>query len=235
MVDQGGDPDRETLTLVPTVQGTSYHKTYDEEYWRAYKFIENAQTYEIVENPDHAHAAAQAFGKFQKQLSDLPPDKLSETIPDFHHTGKRFQNLITAVAEDVANRAASSKSEIDFVQQRADYANRLIVLADRGEIPERITHNDTKFNNVMIDQNDGTGICVIDLDTVMPGLALYDFGDSIRSMANPVDESEQDLSKVQFDMGVFARFTEKFIRNCRKFPHTERNRTPAFFGHSDDF
>jgi hypothetical protein len=217
VVEQGGDPDRETLTLIPTVQGTSYYKTDDDEFWRAYKFIENAQAYEIVENPNHVHAAAQAFGKFQTQLSDFPLDKLSETIPDFHHTGKRFQNFLTAVEEDVANRAASSKAEIEFVQTRVDYTNRLIDLVDRGEIPERITHNDTKFNNVMIDQNDGTGICVIDLDTVMPGLSLYDFGDSIRSMANTADESEQDLSKVQFDMEVFARFTEGYLGTAGSF------------------
>jgi hypothetical protein len=217
IIEQGGDPDRETLTLIPTVEGSSYYQTTDGEYWRAYIYIENAQTYEIVENPDHAHAAAQAFGKFQEQLSDFPHDKLTETIPDFHHTGKRFHNFMIALEEDVANRAAFSKSEIDFVQQRADYANKLVDLIDRGEIPERITHNDTKFNNVMIDQNDGAGICVIDLDTVMPGLVLYDFGDSIRSMANPAHESEKDLSKVQFDMEVFARYTEGYLKAAGSF------------------
>ena len=211
IIENGGDPQREVLTLIPSIDGASYYKSSEGDYWRAFVFIENARTFEIVENLEHVYNVAQAFGKFQNLMSDCPPHKLSETIPDFHHTVKRYENFKKAVDEDVMNRAISSKPEIEFVVSRADQTARLLDLLKQGDLPERITHNDTKFNNVMIDDQDGCSVCVIDLDTVMPGLSLYDFGDSIRSMANPVSEDEQDLSKVQFDMNVFDRYTDGYL------------------------
>jgi hypothetical protein len=217
ILESGGDPKRETLTLIPCVDGGYFYKTANGDYWRAYIFIENARTYEIVENMNHVYHAAQAFGNFQSLMSDFPPQQLSETIPDFHNTPKRYENFIYALEEDRVNLAASSKPEIKFVTQRHEDTARLLSLFEQGKLHERITHNDTKFNNVMIDDKTGSGVCVIDLDTVMPGLSLYDFGDSIRSMANPAAEDEQDLSKVQFDMQVFDRYTEGYLDTAKYF------------------
>jgi hypothetical protein len=214
---EGGDTHREALTLIPTINGASYYVTDEGDYWRSYIFIENARTYEIVENLDHVYNASRAFGKFQDLMSDFPAQELSETIPDFHNTVKRYENFIKAVERDVVNRVVSSQTEIDFVVERVDDTARLLNLLKNGELTERITHNDTKFNNVMIDDKNGTGVCVIDLDTVMPGLSLYDFGDSIRSMANPVAEDEKDLSKVQFDMEVFDRYTDGYLSTASGF------------------
>ena len=178
IVEAGGDPKRETLNLIPTTKGGDFFKSAEGDYWRAYVFIENARTYEIVEDLNHVYCAAQAFGKFQSLMSDFPPDLLTETIPGFHNTPKRYTTFIDAVEKDTQNLAASSQAEIKFVTQRAEATSRLLDLFEEGKLPERITHNDTKFNNVMIDDATGNGVCVIDLDTVMPGLALYGFGDA---------------------------------------------------------
>lgn len=213
----GGDPERETLNLIPTVDGKTFDRTHDGNYWRAYIFIEGAQTYEVVESLDHVYNVAKAFGKFQRLLSDLPAGQLYETIPDFHHTGKRYEAFVEALERDVKNRAQSVRTEIEFVEKRAADTSVLVDLLEQGELPERVTHNDTKFNNVMIDDKTGEGVCVIDLDTVMPGLSLYDFGDSVRSGANPVAEDERDLSKVSIDLGIFDRFVHGYLDTARDF------------------
>jgi hypothetical protein len=213
----GGDPRRETLTLIPSVKGECFIKTETGDYWRAYIFIEDAQTYEVVRNLDHVYTAAQAFGIFQKQLSDFPPEQLFETIPNFHNTQQRCKTLLQVVESDESNLASSCESEINFVGQRIEEASRWVAMCSRGELPERVTHNDTKFNNVMIDDQTGRSICVIDLDTVMPGLTLYDFGDSIRSMANPASEDEQDLNKVNFQLEVFEQLTRGYLDAARDF------------------
>lgn len=207
----GGDPLRETLTLVPTVDGSCYVVSEEGDYWRGYLFIDNASTYEMVESLDHVYNAAKAFGKFQNLLSDYPSDQLIETIPDFHNTRVRLDAFIEAVDNDDMNRAASAKPEIEFVMQRMEETSVLVDLLERGELPERITHNDTKFNNVMIDDETGEGVCIIDLDTVMPGLSLYDFGDSIRSLSNTAAEDERDLSLVEFDLEVFDYYTHGYL------------------------
>jgi hypothetical protein len=207
----GGDPRRETLTLIPTVDGNSFICTEEGDYWRGYLFINNASTYEFVECLDHVYSAARAFGNFQNLLSDYPADQLIETIPDFHNTRKRFETFTKAVNEDSLNRAASSEPEIEFVLQRVKDTSALVNMQERGDLPERITHNDTKFNNVMIDNETGVGVCVIDLDTVMPGLSLYDFGDAIRTLANPAAEDERDLSLVQFDLEIFDYYTHGYL------------------------
>lgn len=207
----GGDPQRETLNLIPTIDGNCYHKTAEGDYWRGFTFIEGARTYDFVENLDHVYNAAKAFGNFQTMLSDFPSEQLVETIPNFHHTGVRFQTFITAVESDVKNRAADCQAEIDFVTQRAATTSTLIDMLIRGELPERVTHNDTKFNNVMIDDQTGEGICIVDLDTVMPGLSLYDFGDSIRSMANTAAEDEPDLARVNFDLQIYRSYTHGYL------------------------
>lgn len=213
IIEMGGDPLRETLTLIPTISGSTYYRTESGDYWRAYVFIENARTYEIVENMDHVYNAAKTFGRFQQLMRDFPTDQLYETIPGFHHTANRYKNFTRAIKADVKNRAVTVKAEIDFMLQREADTNRLIKMIEEGRVTERITHNDTKLNNIMIEDDSGRGICVIDLDTVMPGLTLYDFGDSIRSMANPAAEDETDLSKVEFNMTVFDRFSQGYLQS----------------------
>lgn len=207
----GGDPERETLTLIPTLDGNSYIQTEQGEFWRGYVFINNARTYESIEKLDHVYHAAAAFGNFQKLLSDYPPDNLIETIPDFHNTKKRFQAFTESVEKDEFNRGRLSANEIDFVMQRVSDTSVLVEKLENGELPERITHNDTKFNNVMIDNETGRGVCVIDLDTVMPGLSLYDYGDAIRTLANPAAEDEINLSLVNFDLQVFDLYTHGYL------------------------
>lgn len=172
---------RRVLTLLHTHDGKTWAQDAAGNYWRCYLFIEKARSYDQIENAEQAFQAARAFGAFQKLLADLPAPRLLDTIPEFHHTRKRFDTLRAAIQSDVCNRAAGVKSEIQFCLEREGMVDVLLGLQARGLLPERVTHNDTKLNNVMIDDATGEGICVIDLDTVMPGLALYDFGDLCRS------------------------------------------------------
>lgn len=217
IVSAGGDTERETLNIIPTLSGESFYKTNEGDYWRSYIFIEDACTYDVVENERHFYAAGKAFGRFQERLSDFPAEKLYETIPDFHHTGKRYDAFIQAVEKDSMNRAAEVKAEIGFLTKRSEDARILVDMLKNGTLPLRVTHNDTKFNNVMIDDKSGEGICVIDLDTVMPGSALYDFGDSIRSGANPAAEDERDLSKVWTELSLYENFTQGYLELARAF------------------
>ena len=217
VVAAGGDPRRETLNLIPTLEGETFHKTPGGDYWRAYAFIDGARTYETIESLEHAYNGAKAFGRFQKLMNDFPPQQLHETIPDFHHTARRFEAFVEAVERDAENRARSVRPEIEFVEKRATETTALLDLFERGELPERVTHNDTKFNNVMIDDETGEGICVVDLDTVMPGLSLYDFGDAVRYGANPAAEDERDLSKVAIDLAIFDRFAHGYLDAARDF------------------
>lgn len=212
----GGDPERETLNIIPSINNKSFYIDEDGNYWRAYIFIEGAQTYQVVENLNHLYNAGRAFGKFQMLLSDFPGEKLHETIPNFHNTKIRFETFVDAVNKDIMNRAKDVKKEIEFALKRADDALVLLNLLEQNKLPLRVTHNDTKFNNVMIDNKTGEGICVIDLDTVMPGLSLYDFGDSIRSGANPAAEDEKDLSKVCMDLELYESFTKGFLETAGK-------------------
>jgi Ser/Thr protein kinase RdoA (MazF antagonist) len=213
----GGDPERETLNLVPTLEGRSFHKTPEGDYWRVYLLIENARTYEVAASLEHVYNASNAFGRFQQMLSDFPADQLYETIPDFHHSRKRFESFVGAVERDAKNRARSVAAEIAFAEKRGEETSLLVDMLERGELPERVTHNDTKFNNVMIDDETGNGICVIDLDTVMPGLSLYDFGDSVRSGANSAEEDERDLSKVWVDLETFDYLVHGYLDAARDF------------------
>jgi hypothetical protein len=214
---QGGDPARETLTLIPTVDGGTFYRDPTADYWRAYIFIEGARTYEVAESPDQVYQAARAFGDFQKHLADFPAEALHETIPDFHHTPKRFEALLASLRRDVANRAWTAREEIAFVEQRAEQMSVLVDLLAEGKVPARVTHNDTKLNNVMIDDETGEAVCVIDLDTVMPGLVLYDFGDAVRAAANPAAEDECDLSKVVFDLPIFERLVAGYLDSAGEF------------------
>ncbi len=205
------DASRRALTLVPTTGGRPYHISGNGDYWRCYLFIERARTYDVLESPEQAFAAAKAFGAFQMTLSDLPGERLHETIPDFHNTPKRLLNFDAALAKDAFGRAASAKDEIAFVMRHRALAPTLLDAFEKGEIPERTTHNDTKINNVMLDDESGEGVCVIDLDTVMPGLSLYDFGDLVRTSVSPAAEDERDLSKVAFRSDVYDALAKGFV------------------------
>ena len=211
IIAEGGDPERETLTVIKTVDGDSFYKTEDGNCFRMYNYIENAVSYEAVEAPEQFYQAARAFGKFQNMLADYPAEKLYETIPFFHDTTKRFADFKKAVADDAAGRAASVQKEIDFVLARyADTGVVVDAIAD-GRVPLRVTHNDTKLNNVMLDAVSGEGVCVIDLDTVMPGSLLYDYGDALRFGASSGAEDEIDLDKIYFDLELFEAFTKGFL------------------------
>jgi hypothetical protein len=207
----GGDPDREALTLVRTVDDGILHRTPGGEYWRAALFIEGAQTYDSARDLDQVYHAARAFGQFQRMVSDYPPQQLHETIPDFHHTPKRYEALAQAVRRDTRNRVQAVQAEIRFVEARAGDCSVLVDALEARILPQRVTHNDCKFNNVMIDDVTGEGVCVIDLDTVMPGLSLYDFGDAVRSGANSAAEDERDLSLVTIDLEIFERLVAGYL------------------------
>lgn len=222
-----GDASRKALTLIRTRCGRAYSKDDDGNYWRSYIFVEKAKTYDIIETPEQAFQAARAFGEFQKTLVDLPGGRLLETIPDFHNTPKRYAALEEAIQRDVKNRAAECKKEIEFTMKRKEIAGLLIDLCAKGEIPERITHNDTKLNNVMIDDATNQGICVIDLDTVMPGLVHYDFGDLVRTSTSPAAEDEKDLSKVKMQMNMFEALIKGYLESAGGFLNpTERKYLP---------
>jgi hypothetical protein len=220
------DSGRRVLSLIATRDGGAIHIDQDGGHWRAYRFIENARTYDTVESPQQAYQAARAFGRFQQMLADLPAPRLHDTIPDFHHTPKRLQALERAIEADVANRAASAKKEIAFVQARRELAH---VLVDAG-LPERVTHNDTKFNNVMLDDATGEGLCVIDLDTVMPGLALYDFGDMVRTTTSPAPEDERDLSKVTMQFAMYEALVRGYLSTAGSFLSSAEKDHLAFSG-----
>jgi hypothetical protein len=211
----GGDPDREAISLIPAVDGTAYYVSTAGDYWRVQRFIEGAKSYQVADSLDIYYAAAGAYGRFLRMLDDFPADELYATIPDFHHTPKRFQTFERSVGEDRAGRVASVQGEIDFIFDRAKDANVLMDLYDQGLMPDRVTHNDTKFENVMIDDESGRGVCVIDLDTVMPGFAVFDFGDSVRSGATTAAEDEPVTSKVHFDLAVFERLAQGFLEETR--------------------
>jgi len=204
----------QTLNLYPARGGRAYASGEGGGVWRCYNFIEGCRTYDIVENRRQAYQAAQAFGSFQDLVSDIPVEDIEETIPDFHNTPKRYERLMEVIAEDPLGRVASAQAEIDFIMARESMVSKLIDLKDAGVIPERITHNDTKINNVMIDSDTDEAVCVIDLDTVMPGLALYDFGDMVRTAVSPAAEDELDLSKVMVRMSMFEALAEGYINAC---------------------
>ena len=207
------DFSRRTLTLIPSRDGRPCHCDEHGNSWRTYVVIDKARTYDAVESPAQAFAAAKAFGRFQRLLADLPASRLHDTIPDFHHTPKRFAALEKAIQADTVNRAKFAEPEIEFAFKHEAITGTLL---DAG-LPERVTHNDTKFNNVMLDDTTGDGICIIDLDTVMPGLALYDFGDLVRTTTSPVKEDERDLSKVTMQFPMFEALARGYLASAGDF------------------
>ncbi len=211
MAKESADGERKTLEFINTKDGSCLYRDENDKYWRSYVFIENARAYDSIEKPEHFYEAGRGFGEFQKYLFDFPAEKLTATIPDFHNTTKRFYAFVAAVAEDKAGRVAFLEKEIDFFFDRRKMMNKIISLTESGVLPERVTHNDTKLNNVLIDNETGKALCVIDLDTVMPGSILYDYGDAIRYGACTSAEDEEDLSKIDVDMNLFRLFTDGFV------------------------
>lgn len=209
----GGDPARETLTVIPTKQERYYIHREDGNY-RLYTCIEDAFCMEEAESVEDFYNSAVAFGNFQRLLSDYPASDLHETIPDFHNTVSRFANLKKAVEEDVCGRRKDVEQEIAFAMEREADCHVICDALAEGRIPLRVTHNDTKLNNIMMDNQTKKGICVIDLDTVMPGSALYDYGDSIRFGASTGAEDEQNLDLISCDLELFEAYTKGFIEGC---------------------
>ena len=208
---RGGDPLRETLTLVRTHDGKSFYASPDGEFWRAFVFIENTIVYQLAESADVFEDTGRAFGVFIAGLDGFDASRLGEVIPKFHNTEDRYGKFEAAVAADKKGRAASVADEIAFVRARKNYCDKVTSRLADGSIPLRVTHNDTKLNNILVDADTKKAICVIDLDTIMPGSLLYDFGDAVRFGCSTAMEDEQDLSKVNFDIGLYEAFTKGFL------------------------
>jgi len=207
----GDDPDRRVLRVLPTTDGAPYQICPDGSAWRAYWFIENTVCFQSSPTPEIFAAAARGFGEFTHLLTDFPASRLYETIPFFHDTRVRYQAFEEAVAEDAFGRVKTVAAEIDFARARADQADLLMNQLDRGLLPLRVTHNDTKLNNILMDPQSHTAVCVVDLDTVMPGLALHDYGDAIRFGASTAAEDEPDLDLVHLDRSLFEAFTSGYL------------------------
>ena len=208
------DKERATLTVVKTNDGDIVFEDSIGSYWRIYDFVEGTVARERVECANDFYICAEAFGRFQGYLADFPAEELFEGIKDFHNTPKRYENLMKAVEADKCGRAESVKAEIEFAIARKDFCSTLENARKEGTLPLRVTHNDTKLNNILFDAEDGHAVCVIDLDTVMPGYSVNDFGDSIRFGANTAAEDEVDLSKVSLDIELFKTYAEGFIKGC---------------------
>lgn len=224
------DASRRTLRVIPAEDGKPYFRDAKGSYWRCYPFIEGARTYDIAQTAAQAREAARAFGKFQVLASGLQGPRLHETIPGFHNTRSRFDRLMRAGEADAKGRLREVKAEWDFFRSREAIVDVLLDLAARGDIPERVTHNDTKLNNVMIDNATGAGICVIDLDTVMPGLSLYDFGDMVRTATSPAAEDEKDLSLVTMQMPMFEALAHGYLAGTGDFLNDAERAHLAFSG-----
>ena len=207
----GGDPDRETVTIVPNETGGLYCRDQTGGCWRVYRNIEGAVTYQTAQSAEDFRQSAMAFGRFRRLLEDYPAHTLHETIPHFHDTPDRFRQFTEALDRDVKNRAHEVQKEIDFVLRHEQDTHIMVDLLAAGELPLCVTHNDTKLNNVMLDEKTKRGLCVVDLDTVMPGLSLYDYGDSIRFGASTAEEDERDLSKVELDLDLYNAYTEGYL------------------------
>ncbi len=210
----GGDPERETLDFKISDSGKNYYVDGNQNYWRMCNFIEDSICLESISSPDDFFQSARGFGRFQQLLSDYPANTLHETIPHFHNTILRFEALKRAVEDDRCDRVKLATREIRFAMERQADVGTLVRLQENGELPLRVTHNDTKLNNVLLDKATRKALCVIDLDTVMPGLAANDFGDSIRFGASTGSEDEQDLTKISLDLVLFEQYTKGFLETC---------------------
>lgn len=204
---------RETLNFIKSKNGTLCQQDDDGDYWRMYEYVSGADG---VDRPtlDEFYECAVTFGRFQSMLADFPAETLHETIPDFHNTARRYETFLKSVENNISGRKNEASEEIEFVKARADFYSTLFEANAKGILPLRVSHNDTKSNNVLLDNETHKGVCVIDLDTIMPGFSVTDFGDAIRFGANTADEDEKDLSKVMFDLEKFKVYAKGFIEGC---------------------
>ena len=210
----GGDPTRETLNVIPTRDGKNHYIDNDGEYWRMLVFVTDSCSYDKVERPEQFYDSAVAFGNFQYLLRDYPAETLAETIVNFHNTPDRYRQLMEAVALDKCGRLAEVKADVEFAVSREEFAGTLERAHKEGRLPLRVTHNDTKLNNILFDKNSGKALCICDLDTIMPGYSVNDFGDSIRFGATTALEDESDLSKVNFDISLYELYVKGFIEGA---------------------
>lgn len=217
---QHNDP-RRVLQLVKTTGGKAYYADADDGFWRVYVFVEDSICLQKAESATDFYESAVAFGQFQQMLQHFPANTLHETIPHFHDTKDRYRIFKEVLQRDPMGRANAVQEEIQFALAREAEAGTLVALQEAGEIPLRVTHNDTKLNNVMLDAESRKALCVIDLDTVMPGLSLYDFGDSIRFGASTGAEDEQDLSKIEMSLSLFETYTRGFLSACPSLTEAE--------------
>lgn len=211
VIRDGGDPERECLRLIPLKDGSPYLTDESGDVWRATQFIENTDAYLVAESPEMFSSAGEAFGKFMARLGGFDASSLFEVIPRFHDTPDRYARFLASLERNAAGRMDEAKDEIAFVRERGEGCSVITDALERGEVPVRVTHNDTKLNNVLIDTATKEAVCVIDLDTVMPGSMLYDFGDAVRVGCSTAKEDERDLSLVDFDLGLFRAFTEGYL------------------------
>ena len=214
------------LTLIPTVEDTMWYHHEENSDWRVYDFIENSICLQAPETPEDFYQSAIAFGTFQQQLAGFPAETLHETIRNFHNTPDRYRIFREVLAKDVVGRAKAVQPEIEFALAHEEVGSRLMAMLKAGDLPLRVTHNDTKLNNVMLSDSTRTPLCVIDLDTTMPGLSAYDFGDSIRFGAATAAEDEKDLSKVTMSLDLFRIFTRGFLKACPGLTENERKTLP---------
>ena len=227
VIEEGGDPQREAMHFLQTDTGEYFHWESDKTVWRIYHYIDHTSTYNKATDLQMIYNAGIGFGKFQRRLADYPMEKLNITIADFHNTPKRLMNLWDAAQKDTEGRSYRVQEELQFFKEHEKLFSRLQILADTGKIPLRVTHNDTKYNNILIDDNTAEAVCVIDLDTVMPGLSAYDYGDAIRFAAASCNEDETDLDLVYMKKGNFESFTAGFLGECRGFFSDEELDTMA--------
>jgi thiamine kinase-like enzyme len=211
----GSDIKREGLTLIHSIDGKSWIIDNEGGYWRMFIYISNHRSYDIVDSPDKAYEGGKAIGRFQTMLADMPGKPLYETIPSFHNIEKRLETFYTVVNNNPVGRVQNYTAEIDFILKRAEEMRIILRLGREEKIPLRITHNDTKFNNILLNEND-KALCVIDIDTVMPGFIHYDFGDAIRTAANIVSEDEKDLAKVWMDINLFESYARGYLSEARE-------------------
>lgn len=202
------------LEIIPCINGKKYYHDTDGQYWRLYTYIDNMHGYDVVENTKIAYEGGKAFGIFMSLLADLPASRLTDTIPDFHNMEKRLATFNASISLNPVDRVKNIEAEIEFVSKRSEQMLSIPRLIETGKLPMRITHNDTKFNNILFDKSEHA-MCIVDLDTVMPGSILFDFGDAIRTGANTATEDEKDLSKVDINLPIYQAYTQGFVKSTR--------------------
>ena len=213
--EMGGDPLREVLNAIYTKDGKPYTIDEDGQYWRLLVYVTDSIGYDKVERPEQFYDSALSFGDFQYMLRDYPADTLHETIVNFHNTPDRYRQLMEAIENNAAGRLAEVSAEVEFAKARREFAHTLENAHSEGKLPLRVTHNDTKLNNILFDINTGKTLCVVDLDTIMPGYSVNDFGDSIRFGATTALEDETDLTKVNFDISLYELYVKGFIEGAK--------------------